>query len=378
MLSDILFEHGWPHASWLSGGVYVDGVVQDGELGPWSRVVLAARHREIDVAIQEMDPSTVIAAGLPQATYPLCILTTLCGNTEACLLAEESRLTRKSLEVVIQSVRPDGVLIVNADDYDILALAESGQSARSLYALHRDNPALQQHLEAGGVGAWVEHGTIYYGSLYESSPIIDTGEIPATLHGTILFQIQNALAAVCAAMIVGCASELIANGLRGFSPRPDRQPAACNIFTYNNATMLIDSPYLISSLRMLARGIRHKPHRRTVVVSGSLPGLTEDELHEGGRILGGLGGIVLLHGQSAPAERIEAIKVGIAAAAVPPIVLAIADEQRAIDQMLNTLAPDDLALVIVDDPSVVIPRLWPAPMIDITSGRRSGAQRNEQ
>jgi hypothetical protein len=106
--------------------------------------------------------------------------------------------------------------------------------------------------------------------------------------------------------------------------------------------------------------------------------LTEDELHEGGRILGGLGGIVLLHGQSAPAERIEAIKVGIAAAAVPPIDQAIADVQRAIDQRLNTLAPDDLALVIVDDPSVVIPRLWPAPMIDITSGRRSGAQRNEQ
>jgi hypothetical protein len=128
---------------------------------------------------------------------------------------------------------------------------------------------------------------------------------------------------------------------------------------------------------MLARGIRHKPHRRTVVVSGSLPGLTDDELHEGGRILGSIGGIVLLHGQTALAARMDAIKEGIAGAAVPPIMLAVADEQRAIYQMLNTLAPDDLALVIVDDPAIVIPRLWPAPMIDIQSSKRGGIHRNE-
>ncbi|MGH9175809.1 MAG: hypothetical protein ACRD1H_15700, partial [Vicinamibacterales bacterium] len=117
MLTGILKEAGKPSASWLSSGVYVDEQLQDGELGPWSRVVLAARHREIAVAIQEMNAATVVAAGLPEASYPIAILTTLCGNSESCLLHDETALERRALEIVARSIRRDGIVVANADDY---------------------------------------------------------------------------------------------------------------------------------------------------------------------------------------------------------------------------------------------------------------------
>ncbi len=372
MLSAMLKSSNIPVASWLSTGVYVDDVRQEGELGPWSRVVLAARHGEIDVAIQEMTAATVVGAGLPENTYPLVILTTLCGNNEACLLNAETELERKALGVVVRSVRHDGTIIANADDYDVAELAMAAEARCILFALHQENPALQRHLAAGGEGVWVEDGWITIGDATSWEPVVAVDELPATLNGTILFQIQNALAAVCAARVIGAPDAAIDFALREYQPNPERQPAACNIVHFNDATILIDAPRQLMSLRMLARGIRHKPRRRTLVVSGSFPGLRDEDAQEAGRILGGLGGIVLLHCENASASRTEAIKTGIASAPVPPIVLSVPDELRAIDHLLNTIAPDDVALVIADEAEVVLQHLWPAPVISVDASKRAG------
>lgn len=372
MLSSIFTKANMPSAAWLSSGVYVDGNVQDGELGPWSRVVLAARHGEIDVALHEMNAATVVGAGLPEDTYPIVILTTLCGNNESCLLNAETELERRALEIVVRSARSDGTIVANADDYDIVELALSSPARPILYALHRENPALQRHLTGGGLGGWVEDGWVVVGGAHEATPIVEVGAVPATLDGTILFQIQNILAAVCTAYVVGMPSDAIGESLAAFSPQPDVQPAACNIVRFNDATILIDAPRQISSLRLLARGIRHTPHRRTLVVSGSFPGLRDEDAHEAGRILGGLGGVVLLHAEHASPERMETIKAGIASAHVPPIVMLVPGETRAIDHLLNTIAPDDVALVIADDAEVVLEHLWPAPVISVEASRKNG------
>lgn len=51
--------------SWLTSGVYVDGERLEGELRPWSRVLLAAKYRELNAVIQEMEAAVVVGAGLP-------------------------------------------------------------------------------------------------------------------------------------------------------------------------------------------------------------------------------------------------------------------------------------------------------------------------
>lgn len=374
MLSQVFEQVGWPAAAWLSSGVYVDGQLQEGELGPWSRVLLAARHGELRVVLQEMPAETVIAAGLPKQTYPLGVLTTLCGNNEACLLSEDARRERRALSIVVDSIRPDGILVVNADDYDVTEVAAVADCAMIPYALHGDNPVLQAHLSAGGVGCWVQDGAIVIGARGEERRVSDVASVPATMNGTILFQVQNLLAATAAAYAAGVDPLFVEAALGEFSTAPAVQPGATNILTYNDATVIVDSPELAATIRQLARAIRHVPHRRSLVVCGSLPRLSVEELHEAGRIVGGIGGIVLLHGDYGDDGRMATIKAGIAAATVPPIVLNVPDEEMAVDQLLNTIAADDLALVLVDDAEIALSHLWPAPAINIGSRRRGSAQ----
>ncbi len=374
MLHSIFEQAGWPSAAWLSSGVYVDGKPQEGELGPWSRVLLAARHGELRVVVQEMIAETVIAAGLPRATYPIGILTTLCGNNEACLLSEDARRERRAMGIVVESIRPDGMLVINADDYDVSEAASFAECLVFPYALHSDNPVLQRHLNAGGLGCWMQDGQIVVGDRHESTSVVDIAAVPATLGGTMLFQVQNLLAATSAAVAIGIDPFIVEAAMSSFATEPDLQPGAANVLDYNDATIIVDSPELVSTVKQLARGIRHLPHRRSLVVCGSLPRLSIEEIHEAGRVIGGIGGIVLLHGDQGDGARMSAIKAGIAAATVPPIVLNVPDEVMAVDQLLNTIGTDDLALVLVDDAELALSHLWPAPAINISSRRRRDGQ----
>jgi cyanophycin synthetase len=238
--------------------------------------------------------------------------------------------------------------------------------------LHRDNPALQHHLSTGGTGCWIEDGSIVAGDAARAYPVVSVAGIPATLDAAILFQAQNALAATAAALEMGVPSHFVAAGLHAFEPDPDRQPAACNIVRFNGATILVDAPRQLTAMKMVARGIRHQKRRRTIVVSGCFPALSDDEARDAGRILGALGGIIILHGKRLLPERVEIVKSGVASVPVPPIVLTMPDEEHAVDQLLNTLAPDDIGLIMADEPADVLAHLWPAPSISVGSLRRVG------
>lgn len=370
MLEHMLRVSGREVGAWLSSGVYAGGVAQEGELGPWARVVRDAQAGRLDVAVQEMNAATVVAAGLPAAMYPLTLITTLCGNNDACLVAPETQAERRAIETVLAATRDDGIVVANADDFTVVELAHAHPGTSALFALHHDNPALQRHLASGGLGAWVDDGLLVFGTSRQIVPLLPVNAIPSTLDGAIIFQIQNALAATLGGVALGLEPARIAEALESFVPDPAVQPGACNIVPYNGGTIVVDTPSRIWSLRMLARGIKHQRRRRTMVVTGSFPAMRYEDLNEAGRVVGSLGGIVALHGSDVDRERLEALKEGMAAAPVPPLVLSLADEMNAIDHLLNALGPDDVGLVLATDPSRALAHLWPAPAISIGRQRR--------
>lgn len=357
MLDAIIRDAGGSVGSWLTSGVYVDGERMEGELRPWSRVLLAAKYRELNAVIQEMEAAVVVGAGLPAMTYPCAILTTICGNDESCRLSMSTELEERSLMSVVGAVRNDGCIVGNADDLSIVSAMQTSAARGVLYALHPENPVLQRHLREGYSAVWLDCGTIVYGDSSESTTLVPVAAIPATLEGTLIFQIQNAMAAASMALELGINPAAITRSLRNFRPQHATQPGACNILEAKGARIVIDAPTQSWSLKMLARGIRHQPHRRTVVVSGCFPALSPEDAREVGRILGGLGGVVILHNNEDVGGRMESIKAGVAANSVPPLMLVLNSEVAAVDQMLQTIGAGDTALILADHPADVLEQI---------------------
>ncbi|MBX6342289.1 MAG: hypothetical protein IRY97_07515, partial [Thermomicrobiaceae bacterium] len=144
LLEAMLTEAGRSSGLWCTTGVYVRGMRQPGELGPWSRVLEATRTGVLDVAIQELETALVTSVGLPPAIYPVAAIATLCGNNEECLLSPEASRGAVAQAIVARAVRPDGVLVLNADDQAVLDAASETSAEVVLFALHPDNPALRR------------------------------------------------------------------------------------------------------------------------------------------------------------------------------------------------------------------------------------------
>lgn len=354
MLSNIVQAAGKSVATWISSGVYVDGEQMEGELRPWSRVLLAAKYGELDAVIQELEAAVVVGAGLPSRTYPLAVMTTICGNDDSCRLSMSTELEERSLSALAEAVRDDGCIIANADDLSVVAAAQAASAKVTMYALHPDNPVLQRHLDEGKSAVWIENGSIVQGTRGRSDSIVAISTIPATLDGSLTFQVQNAMAAAAAALHLGITPDIVAASLSLFQPDTAVQPGACNVLSLNRGQVVVDSPMQTWTLKMLARGIKHQPHRRSIVVSNCFPTLPKDEAREVGRILGGLGGVVLLHDNTEDRKNVEALKAGIASNAVPPLVVVLGSESAAIDQLKSTLGAGDTALVLSSNPERAI------------------------
>jgi cyanophycin synthetase len=102
-------------------------------------------------------------------------------------------------------------------------------------------------------------------------------------------------------------------------------------------------------MRSLTRGIRHQHHRRMIAVSGCFSHLPDYQVVEAGRLLGRLGGAIILHAEEIHRANIDLMIDGIAQNEVPPLVLSMPDEQEAIAHALRMLGDGSLCLLITED-----------------------------
>lgn len=334
---------------WSSTGVYVDGRRLEGELGPWSRVLEATQSGELDVAVQELETPLVTGVGLPEGIYPIAAISTLCGNNEECLISPEASQGAVAQAIVARAVRPDGILILNADDHAVLEAAENTEAETVLFALHQDNPALRRHLRAGKAAVWVNDGHVMVGTRSSQRHILDVSEAHFTLDGALTFQVQNLLCAVALAVGLEIPDIAIREAMHTFSPDPALLPGSCNIFQLNNATIVVDSARQVWTLRSLTRGIRHQHHRRMITVSGCFPHLPPHQVVEAGRLLGRLGGAIILHADEMHRSNIDLMIDGIAQNEIPPLVLSMTDEQEAISHAMRMVGDGSLCLLVTDD-----------------------------
>lgn len=351
LLEGMLREAGCLVGLWSSTGVYLDGDRQQGELGPWSRVLDAARKGTIDVAVQELETPLVTSVGLPEKIYPLAAITTLCGNNEECLISPEASQGALAQSIVARAVRPDGKLVLNADDHAVLEAAGETEAEAILFALHPENPALRRHLKHGGWGVWLDEGRVVIGNALDRRGLLHVSEAGFTLDGTLTFQVQNLLCAVA----LGAALDLPDAAMRlvalQFYPDSEHLAGSCNIIRMRGATVIVDNARQVWTLRSLIRGIRHQPHRRTVTVAGCFAHLPEAQVIEAGRLLGRIGGVVLLHADELHRPNLDLLMDGIAQNGIPPLVLSMPSEQEALDHAAKMLSDDTLLLVVTEDAS---------------------------
>lgn len=337
-----------------SDGVYVDNLrIDTGDCsGPRSaRSVLM--HPDVDAAVFETARGGILREGLAFDRCNVAIVTNI-GMGDHLGLGYISTVEDLAVvkRVIVQHVHPSGTAVLNAADPIVAEMASSCPGSITYFAEDRNHPVMATH-RAQGLRVVYRDGDAIVAAQGAEETRFPLAEIPLTRNGTIVFQVENAMASIAAAWALGLEWSIVRRGLATFVNDAQTAPGRFNVFDYRGATVIADYGHNPDAILALVRAVDAMPaKRRSVVISGAGDRRDED-IRMQTEILGEAFDDVLLYQDQcqrgrADGEVLALLQQGLVNASRARHIEEIHGEFLAIDTALARLNAGDLCLILVD------------------------------
>ncbi|CUR64953.1 cyanophycin synthetase [Achromobacter xylosoxidans] len=337
-----------------SDGVYVDNLrIDTGDCsGPRSaRSVLM--HPDVDAAVFETARGGILREGLAFDRCNVAIVTNI-GMGDHLGLGYISTVEDLAVvkRVIVQHVHPSGTAVLNAADPIVAEMASSCPGSITYFAEDRNHPVMATH-RAQGLRVVYRDGDAIVAAQGGEETRFPLTEIPLTRNGTIVFQVENAMASIAAAWALGLDWSIVRRGLATFVNDAQTAPGRFNVFDYRGATVIADYGHNPDAILALVRAVDAMPaKRRSVVISGAGDRRDED-IRMQTEILGEAFDDVLLYQDQcqrgrADGEVLALLQQGLVNASRTRHIEEIHGEFLAIDTALARLNAGDLCLILVD------------------------------
>lgn len=287
------------HAGWSSStGVYVDGecIIEGDYTGPsGARAVFEDLRTEI--AILETARGGLLLRGAGYESNDVGIFLNVSADHLAMQGVETLETLASVKSVVIRVTRPEGVVVLNADDPLVAAYQDRVRARVMLFGQQPDSGIVSEHLRGGGRAVLEIDGRIVVVEPDGTKePVAVSADLPMTYGGTAVHMAENALAGTAGALAAGFSVDQIREGLRSFRSDSTLNPGRLNVFDVQGAVVVVDYAHNEDGLRALirfSRGLIHGTGQLNLVVGTA--GDRQDSVLEGlGLIAASLGDRVLL------------------------------------------------------------------------------------
>jgi len=256
--------------------------------------------------------------------------------------------------------------VLNADDPRVAPMAAHSRAQPVYVTLDRDNELVRQHIRNRGRAVALEEGlngrmiVLYEGE--ENIPLLLARQIPATVDGHALHNIQNAMFAAAIAHAMGISLENIRQGLRTFTTDFFQTPGRMNFYNEHPFRVLLDYAHNAHGMRAMAQMVRElSVHGRRIGVL-SAPGDRRDEdILDLARAAAPAFDLILLREDDnlrgrRPGVVGELLRGGLIEAGFPAerIAAGVYSEGEAVERALEEAKPGDLLVIFGDK----LDRVW--------------------
>ncbi|MDP9751035.1 cyanophycin synthetase [Thermoanaerobacter pentosaceus] len=271
MTAHILKTYGYTVGMTCTDGIYIDDtcVYKGDNTGPKSaRTCLADKN--IDAAVLETARGGIIREGLGYDLADVGVIT----NISEDHLGIDGIKTLEDLafvkSLVVEAVKEDGYSVLNADDPMTPYLAQRAKGKVIYFSMYDNNLTVKKHVEKGGIAVYVKDGVIVIAN-GQIIPVVKIEEIPAALSGKVLYNVENALAAIAASYGVKVPINIIAKGIKTFYCDTTHNPGRFNLFNVGNFRVLVDYGHNIAGIKSVIEAAQKLDANRLIGVIG-VPG----------------------------------------------------------------------------------------------------------
>ena len=268
-----------------------DNIIDHGDYSGPGGARMLLRHPDTETAILEVARGGILRRGLPIDNVDAALITNIAedhlgqyGINTVSALAQAKAVVAKGLLPNLEDKgqehnRQDkGRLVLNADDENLVVLAPEIPVTKSWFSLHEDNATLQQHKQKGGAVCFVREQHLVYSVGNEESVIIAVNDIPMTLNGAALHNIQNALGAIALAKCLNVENEAIKIALSNFASNVEDNPGRGNHFTVKSAEVIMDFAHNVHSMEAMAVTTANMKAQRKFLMLSHAGDRTDNEI----------------------------------------------------------------------------------------------------
>ncbi len=364
MITNMFKGVGYNVGMTTTDGIYVqDRLIASGDMsGPYSAKVVL-RDPMVDCAVLETARGGILREGLGYKMADVGVVLNVQPDHLGLKGVHTIEDLAKVKSVVAEMVRKGGVTVLNADDVQCRQMASYCREKIIYFSLHSTNPVIQAHIEDENTAVVYDRGYIAIVSGTTAMTVARAVDMPITLEGRALFNVQNALAVAAVGHAMGLTIEEIRQGLISFFPSPSQAPGRMNFFSINDFEVMVDYAHNPPAYKNIIDLLARLNHKRCLIVFDVVGDRRDEDLREVCRLIasGCQHAIVFedkqLRGRT-PGELMDLVEQGLIDSGVDAgNVEKIADESEAIERALSMAKNGDLVCIMSGRVEQVIQQL---------------------
>ena len=345
-------------------GIVIDGTqIMAGDMAGPASAQMVLKNPTIDFAVLEAARGGILRSGLGFDRCNVAVVTNVSSDHLGLKGVQSIKELAEVKSVVPASVFRDGASVLNADNEWTVAMASRARGEIVFFSLEEENAVVRDHLRERGravVLRQTRHGEMI--TLVEhkrETSLLLANEIPATLGGRARANVANALAAAAAAFAQDVQVECIRDALRGFTTAFDQTPGRFNELDLAGRRVVMDYCHNVGALEAIADFAKRTAAPRTIAMIAVPRDRRNEDIAAFGRLAARSFDHLVIREDEDPrgrrrGEMADLLRAAAAdAGLVDGRVTTVLDEIEAAHVAVDLARPGDLAILMVDRPTVV-------------------------
>lgn len=256
VISHTLSKMGYCVGMTNTSGIYIDDkCIDSGDDTGFTSARAVLLNRDVDIAVLETARGGMIKKGLAYDLADVAVITNIREDHLGIdgINSMEELCYVKSL--VGEAVKEEGYVILNADDYWSKYILNRIKANIIFFSKDSNNPLLKQN-KMSNICVYLEDDNIVVSDKGKEYTICKISEVPITLNGKLIFNIENILA-VCGAL-VGMKMDycMIKNGITTYLLNSDKNLGRFNCYDVNGINVILDYGHNIDGYNAVLSAVK--------------------------------------------------------------------------------------------------------------------------
>ncbi len=200
----------------------------------------SALQAEPDIAVLETARGGLLLRGCGVQHNDVAVVTNVSADHLGLQGIDTVDQLAEVKSVITRITRPEGWVVLNADDPRVLAMRRAATGQPWLFSMDPDHPAFREVLARDGRAMSIQDGRMTWFDRDRAHTLVSMLDVPVTMAGVSRINAQNAMAAAAAGLAIGLPTRAVVQGLKTFVQDPERNPGRANLFELDGRIVMID------------------------------------------------------------------------------------------------------------------------------------------